>query len=91
MKNNFKRNLAFIFFFLAGVLAGNIIADICHGTKYFDWLSFGKTIGFGADSPVVIDLIIFEMTFGISFSVNVAQIITVIIALFAYSKTCKKL
>ncbi len=91
MKGNFKKNLAFVFFLLAGIAVGSFIAYLCEGNSFLDWLSWGQSIGIGANSPVTLDLIIIKLTFGISLKVTISQIFTVILALFAYSKTCKSL
>ena len=46
-----------------------------------------KRQGFSPDAPFVLDLSVFKLTFGFSFGVNVAQIFTIAIAIFAYNHT----
>lgn len=89
MKENFKRTIAFLFFLLAGIVLGTVIARLCSGVPYLSWLSYTMSVGIDTGSPVILDLIVFKMAFGFSLSVNPAQIICVIIALITYNKTCK--
>ncbi|MBP1547722.1 MAG: DUF4321 domain-containing protein [Oscillospiraceae bacterium] len=91
MKENFKRTIAFLFFLLAGIVLGTVIARLCSGVPYLSWLSYTMSVGIDTGSPVILDLIVFKMAFGFSLSVNPAQIICVIIALITYNKTCKGL
>ena len=91
MKENFKRTVAFLFFLLAGIVLGTVIARICSGNHYLGWLAYEMSVGIDTGSPVILDLIVFKMAFGFTLSVNAAQIICVIAALITYKKTCKGL
>ncbi len=92
MSKNFKKNLTFIFFLLAGIVLGNFISDLCQGIKYLDWLSWGQHIGFpSTSSAAVFDLIIFKIAFGFELNVTIAQIITVILSIFVFTKISKRL
>lgn len=91
MNSGFKKTIAFLFFLLAGVVLGSVIANICSGVPFLEWLSYTKTVGIDTGAPVILDLIVFKLAFGFTMSVNIAQIICVIIALIAYNKTCKGL
>ena len=91
MKENFKRTVAFLFFLLAGIVLGTVIARICSGNHYLGWLAYDMSVGIDTGSPVILDLIVFNMAFGFTLSVNAAQIICVIAALITYNKTCKGL
>ena len=91
MNKNLKRNIAFIFFLLAGITLGAFISKISEGTQYFDWLSWGQSVGISTDKPALIDLIIIKVAFGFSLKVTIAQIITVLLSILTFSKTCSKL
>ena len=79
-----KKDFMFLFYLLAGIIAGSIIANLCAGMGGLSWLAYGQTIGFSPNSPAVVDLAIFTLTFGFSMSLTVAHIITISIAMFIY-------
>lgn len=80
-----KKDFLFLFYMVAGIVAGSIIASLCSGAgNALSWLAFGQTIGFSPNNPAVIDLAIFKLTFGFSMSITVAHIITISTALFLY-------
>ncbi len=76
-----KRNLLLIFFILAGIVLGGMLANLCANIPFLSW------IGFNADSPFVLDLSVIKLTFGFSMGISVAQIITIALAIFCYNKT----
>ncbi len=79
-----KKDFFFLFYLVAGIITGSIIANVCAGSEVLGWLAYGQTIGFSPNSPAVIDLAIFTVTFGFSMSLTVAHIITIAIAMFVY-------
>lgn len=81
-----KKDFLFLFYVLAGIIAGSIIANVCAGTG-LSWLAFGQTIGFSPNAPAVIDLAVFKLTFGFSMSLTVAHIITISLALLLYRRS----
>ena len=85
--NKWKKNLFFIFYFLAGILIGSLIASATKNSAYLNWLSYGGTIGFASNQPAIIDLIIFKLQFGFSFTINIAQIITTSLTLWIYGRS----
>ena len=91
MSKGLKKTIAFLFFLLAGITVGSVIAHFTQGMRYLSWLSYGKTVGLSTASPAILDLIVFQIAFGFTLSVNIAQIICVIISILIFSKTCKSL
>lgn len=91
MTKDFKKTIAFLFFLLAGIVLGTVLARLCANVSFLSWLSYTMSVGIDTGSPVVLDLIVFKLAFGFTLSVNPAQIICVIIALIAYNNTCKGL
>lgn len=65
-----------------GVVVGEIITYLTAGIPALEWLSIGYR--FGLTSPIVLDLNIMSLTFGIAINVNVAVIIGIIISAFIY-------
>lgn len=91
MGKGFKKTAAFLFFMLAGICIGTVVARLCQGIYWLDWLSWGQEVGFSTSSPMILDLIILKIAFGFTLNVNIAQILLVIIAIIIFSKTCKSL
>ena len=85
---NLKKTLAFIFFLLAGILLGALIAYVCEGKSYVGWLAWGKELGVESFN---LNLYVIRFTFGLMLNVTISQIITIPIALIVYAKTCKSL
>ncbi|MDO5601834.1 MAG: DUF4321 domain-containing protein [Oscillospiraceae bacterium] len=79
-----KKNLLFLFYLLAGIILGAVLARLCAGVPFLSWLSYGESVGISAGS---IDLAILDVTFGFSLSINVAQIITVGVAMWLYGRS----
>ena len=82
-----KRNLLLLFFVLAGIVVGAMLAAVCKNVPFLSWLSYYQSIGFNADAPFVLDLSVLRLTFGFSMGISVAQIITIALAIFCYNKT----
>lgn len=91
MNSEFKRTVAFIFFLLAGLVLGTAISYVCKDIGFLSWLAYTVSVGIETGSPLVMNLIVFEIALGFKISVNTAQIICVIASLILYNKTCKGL
>ncbi len=88
---NWKKNLVLIFFLLAGVILGALLANVGQHVPFLSWLAYGKTVGISPDSPMVIDLSVVRVAFGFEMGINVAQIITIILSILGYKSISKKL
>lgn len=91
MGKDIKRTIAFLFFLLAGIVIGTVLARLCEGVSFLSWLAYTMSVGLDTASPLVLDLIVFKLAFGFSLTVNTAQIICIIAALIIYNRTCKSL
>lgn len=74
-----------IIFLLAGIVIGGLIGELASKIDVLWWLGYGQT--FGLTEPVVLDLSVISLTFGLVFKINIASIIGVAIALFVYKRT----
>lgn len=81
-----KNKILLIMLILAGAIIGSIIGEYAVGNETFKWLAYAKEIGI---DPTPIKLVVIELTFGFNFSMNVAQIIFMLIAIIAYPKLSK--
>ena len=84
MKNNFLYNVVLI---LAGIVIGSLAGKVTEGIAVLKWLSFGLT--FGTEAPVVLDLFVLRLTFGISFNLSVSVILFVALSLILGRKLIK--
>lgn len=82
MKNTFL----LILLLIAGSVVGALIASATGGVESLSWLSYSKEI---AVSPFTVNLVIASITFGIDFSMSVAQVIFLVIAVAVYPKLKK--
>ena len=71
-------------FILSGLVIGGLLGKLAGNVSWLWWLSFEQK--FGLESPIVLDLNILKLTFGLMFKINIASIIGMIIAVFIYKK-----
>ena len=74
-----------ILFILAGIVVGGLLGELAAKIDFLWWLSYGQS--FGLSSPIVLDLSIITLTFGLQFKINIASIIGIAIALIIYRNT----
>lgn len=77
-----KNSWALFLLLLAGIVLGSFIGYLSQNISFLSWLSYGKT--FGLESPVVLNLGVLILTFGLTIDINIASIIGVIIAIIIY-------
>jgi hypothetical protein len=73
-----KNNWACFLLILAGVVIGGFIGSLFPDT----WLNYGQS--FGLTSPLILDLGILCITFGLTIKINIAGILGIAIALVIY-------
>lgn len=73
-----------LIFILSGLVIGGLLGDVASKVDWLWWLGFGQE--FGLESPIVLDLNILKITFGLMVKINIASIIGIGIALFVYRK-----
>ena len=71
-------------FILSGLVIGGLIGKLASSVPWLWWLSFEQE--FGLNEPLILDLSILKLTFGLMFKINIASIIGMIIAVFIYKK-----
>ncbi|MCM1258923.1 MAG: DUF4321 domain-containing protein [Roseburia sp.] len=77
-----KNNWALFLLLLAGIVLGGFIGEMASGVSGLSWLSYGKSFGF--QNPIVLDLGILVVTFGLSIKITIASIVGVLVAIFIY-------
>ncbi|NLK37300.1 MAG: DUF4321 domain-containing protein [Epulopiscium sp.] len=69
---------------LIGIVLGGFIGDYLGGITSLKWLAYGKS--FGLTSPLVLDMGVVVIQFGLTIRFTIAGIIGMIIATFIYKK-----
>lgn len=73
-----------VLFILSGLVIGGLLGEVAGNIDFLWWLSYGES--FGLSSPLVLNLNIMQLTFGLTFKINIASIIGLIIAVLIYKK-----
>lgn len=73
-----------LIFILSGLVVGGLLGDLASKVDFLWWLGYGES--FGLTSPLELDLSIIKITFALSFKINIASIIGLILAVFIYKK-----
>lgn len=58
--------------------------ELAKQVDFLWWLSYGQE--FGLTSPILLDLNVITLTFGMTFKINIASIIGMVVAIFIYRK-----
>lgn len=77
-----KNSWALFLLILAGIVLGGFIGTLAQDTGALSWLNYGQT--FGLDDPVVLNLGILVITFGLSVRITIASIIGMVLAIIIY-------
>ena len=80
--NRAKNFWILLLLLMTGIVLGGFIGNLASGVRGLSWLTYGQY--FGLMDPVVLDLEILVITFGVSIRVRWARSIGVVIALIAY-------
>jgi len=73
-----KKTFWFCFWLLAGLIVGSLLASACAGVPALSWLAYGQSLSF---SPAA-NMIILDFSLNVTFRLNLAQIICVLVAMF---------
>ena len=73
-----KNYWALLLMILAGVVLGGFIGQLSAGVPALRWLNYGQT--FGLSNPLVLDLGILVLTFGLTIKITIAGIIGIVLA-----------
>ena len=77
-----KNKWALFLLMLAGIVIGGFIGELTAGVSGLGWLGYGQT--FGLTSPIIFDIGIMVITFGLSIKITIASIIGVLLAIWIY-------
>ncbi len=77
-----KNTWALFLFVLTGIVLGGFIGMLAEGVPALSWLGYGQA--FGLEEPVILNLGILVLTFGLSIKITIASIIGVVLAIIIY-------
>lgn len=77
-----KNYWALTLLILAGIVLGSFISTLTADVAGLGWLSFGQTFGF--ESPIVLNLGVIVLTFGMTIKITIASILGIIVAAIIY-------
>ena len=77
-----KNNWALFLLLLAGIVLGGFLGSLAEGVPFLSWLNYGQNFGFA--EPIVLNLGILVLTFGLTIKITIASIIGVLLAIIIY-------
>ncbi len=77
-----KNGWVLLLMMLSGIVLGSFVAMLTEKIPAFAWLSYGQSFGF--DKPIVLDLGILVITFGLSIKITIGSIIGLLLAAVIY-------
>ncbi len=72
----------FVFWLLAGLIVGGLLASVCGQVSWLSWLAYGDSVSF---SPAA-DLVILKFSLELTFQLNLAEVLCVLGAMFCYHR-----
>lgn len=79
-----KNGWVLLVMLLSGIVLGGFIGMLTANVSGLSWLNYGQS--FGLESPVVLDLGLLVLTFGLRIQISIASIIGVVLAIIIYRK-----
>lgn len=77
-----KNAWTFTLFLLAGIVLGGFVALVTAQIPWLSWLGYGQI--FGLESPLVLDLGIIVLTFGLTIKITIAGILGMILGIIMF-------
>jgi hypothetical protein len=77
-----KNSWSLFLLILAGIVLGGFIGTLTEGMSYLNWMNYGQS--FGLDTPLILNLGILVITFGLNIKITIASIIGVLLAIIIY-------
>ena len=77
-----KNYWALFLLILTGIVLGGFFGTFVSDVPFLSWIGYGQS--FGMTSPLVLDIGIMVITFGISIKISIASIVGVLIGILVY-------
>ena len=79
-----KNGWVLLIMLLSGIVLGGFLGMLTERVPGLSWLNYVQ--GFGLETPVVLDLGLLVLTFGLTIHISIASIIGVVLAIIIYRK-----
>ena len=79
-----KNGWVLLIMLLSGSVLGGFIGMLTENVSALSWLNYGRS--FGLETPIVLDLGLLVLTFGLTIHISIASIIGVVLAIIIYRK-----
>lgn len=79
-----KNGWVLLIMLLSGIVLGGFIGMLTANVSGLIWLNYGQS--FGLENPIVLDLGLLILTFGLTIHISIASILGVVIAIIIYRK-----
>ncbi|MBD9157544.1 DUF4321 domain-containing protein [Laedolimicola intestinihominis] len=79
-----KNGWVLLIMLLSGIVLGGFIGMLTANVSGLSWLNYGQS--FGLENPIVLDLGLLILTFGLTIHISIASILGVVIAIIIYRK-----
>ncbi len=77
-----RSTAALLILLLCGVVLGGFIGSLAGRAGALSWLDYGQS--FGLTNPLILDLGVLSITFGLTIRISIAGILGVVIAILIY-------
>ena len=79
-----KNGWVLLIMLLSGIVLGGFIGMLTANVSGLSWLNYGQS--FGLENPIVLDLGLLILTFGLTIHISIASILGVVLAIIIYRK-----
>lgn len=86
MKSRDNNVLVLILLLLSGIVLGGLIGEMASNIPALSFLDYGKSFGLGAQAPLILDLSVMKITFGVSFHLTVSVILGILLSILVYKR-----
>ena len=77
-----KNSWTLLILMLSGIVLGGFIGSLTAGIPALSWLDYGQV--FGLSEPMVLNLGILVLTFGLTIKISIASILGIILSIIIY-------
>ena len=77
-----KNGWVLLIMLLSGIVLGGFIGMLTANVSGLSWLNYGQS--FGLENPIVLDLGLLILTFGLTIHISIASILGVVIEIIIY-------
>ena len=79
-----KKALFYLIGLCCGIVVGTLVSSLAASSKLLWWLAYG--LDFGLTEPIILDLSVIRLTFGVTLNLNISVVIFTVIALLITRK-----